>query len=449
MYVYWEEPIYVEVIDKDKIYLYVDRFQGKFEQYVINESALEIIEIIDGTRTLEQIYGFFCEKYSEEIDVVKRNVNTFLSALEKKYRIHTLYREDTVLQKVEVKKINIYPKVVSIELTDFCNLMCKHCYGSFGLENKSFAPLDKIKKLLYELNECRTIMVELTGGECLTHPDFKEILEYALSLSFKQIAILSNGIAFTSALLDVIKSNRNRISIQIDMHSLNEEYLEWFTGKAGIIDRIKNNIMLAIETGAPIRIVSIITKRNLEELELLAEWASQIGASSYAISPVIELGRAVEYDQDLLLTQNESEQLMERLAVLANKYPDMMKNPLVDSPNNHMINCGCISSHLTVKCNGDVKMCTMDCVDCTNSKFGNIYEQSVKGLYDCHQKLIFAIAYQQVPNANNNHCRQCKNFTFCTSCMLRTLIKAREDKENCYWYQHELSPFIKEAFFGE
>lgn len=448
-YIYWEEPIYVEVIDNKRIFLYVDRFQGKFEQYAINDSALEIIETVNGIRTLDQVYDFFCHKYEESLDVVKENVDTFIFELEKSYRIHLASQEEPESRRVEVKKVNIYPKVVSIELTDFCNLTCKHCYGAFCMENRSFIPLNKMKKLLLELDECRTIMLELTGGECLTHPNFKEILKYALSLNFKQIAILSNGVAFTPELFEIIKANRDRVSVQIDMHSLNEEYLDWFTGTPHIIERVENNIRLAVATGAPVRIVSVITKRNLKELESLASWVNKIGAASYAISPVIQLGRAVEYDQDLILEQQESEQMMERLGALASKYCDMMKNPLVEAPNNHLINCGCISSHLTVKSNGDVKMCTMDCGDCTNSKFGNVLEQGVKGVYDLHQKLIYAIAYQQVPNANNEHCRQCANFTFCVSCMLRTFIKASEDKENCYWYQHELSPFIKEAIFGE
>lgn len=353
------------------------------------------------------------------------------------------------MRRVEVKKVNIYPKVVSIELTDFCNLACKHCYGTFCAGNKGFIPLDKVKKLLAELDECRTIMVELTGGECLTHPNFQEILEYALSLGFKQIAILSNGVAFTPELFEVIKKNRNRISVQIDLHSLNEEYLDWFTGKPHIIERVKRNIGLAVATGAPVRIVSIITKHNLKELESLASWANEIGAASYAISPVVRLGRAVEFDQDLILDQQESDQMMEKLRILADKYHEMMKSPLVEAPNNHMVNCGCITSHLTVKSNGDMKMCTMDCGDCTHSKFGNVLEQGVKGVYDLHQKLICAIADQQVPNVDNEHCRQCKNFTFCISCMLRALMKANEDKEKCYWYQYELSPVIKEAFFEE
>lgn len=101
------------------------------------------------------------------------------------------------------------------------------------------------------------------------------------------------------------------------------------------------------------------------------------------------------------------------------------------------------------KSNGDVKLCTMDCCDCTHSKLGNVFNLGVKGVYDLHQKLVRAIAHQQVSNENNVHCRQCENFTFCVSCMLRTLIKAGENKEKCYWYQNELSPLIKEAFFGE
>lgn len=82
-YIYWKEPIYIEATDKERIFLYVDRYQGKIEQYAINDSALEIIETVNGMRTLEQVYDFFCHRYEESMDVVKRNVDTFLYELEK------------------------------------------------------------------------------------------------------------------------------------------------------------------------------------------------------------------------------------------------------------------------------------------------------------------------------------------------------------------------------
>lgn len=447
-YYYWKESTNIEVIPSGGIFLYVDRFDGRFKHYAIDEIALEIIRSFDGTKTMEEIYHYFCDKYNETIENVKNIVNTFVFELNDNYQLHLGYHEEPVKHEVEVKHVNYYPKVVSLELTDFCNLECKHCYGAFGNDSHCFMPLEKAKKLLKELDEVRTVIIELTGGECLTHPNFKEILLYAISLNFKMITILSNGVAFTPELFEIIKENKKRVSVQIDMHSLDEDYLYWFTGRKNILNTIEKNVKSVIATGAPVRVVSVITKLNLKELDDIAKWAYENNVQSYSISPVIELGRACKYDKDLLLDEKEYQGLMLNIQEIADRYPEMMQRPFVEQPDPNNANCGCVSSHLTVHCDGEIKLCTMDCEGCTKDLFGNVTEQGLKKVFDDKQELIAAIATQQVPKKDDIHCMECENYTFCVNCMLRTMIKAMSKKDECHWYQHCLSPMFKEAFFG-
>ena len=157
----------------------------------------------------------------------------------------------------------------------------------------------------------------------------------------------------------------------------------------------------------------------------------------------------MDFEELLLLDEQEQEDMVNRLKALSKKYPEMMKRPLVESFGDEMINCGCISSHLTINSKGDVKMCTMDCGECTKSVFGNALEEGVINIYDKHQELIRAISNLYVPNAKSNECKKCENYAFCVSCMMRTLLKARDNKEKCHWYKTINDKIIKEAFFGE
>lgn len=64
----------------------------------------------------------------------------------------------------------------SIELTNGCNLQCKHCYGSFPQSPRfQFVPFDWIKQSLNELNALHVRRIALTGGESTIHPHFLEI----------------------------------------------------------------------------------------------------------------------------------------------------------------------------------------------------------------------------------------------------------------------------------
>ena len=104
------------------------------------------------------------------------------------------------------------PTVASIEITSACNLKCRHCYGEFG--NKSYhMSLDKIMKLLDDLEEAGVKMIELTGGDISVHPNIQAIVEYALSKKFVQVALLTNGILLTDEMLTLLIRNKQRVVI--------------------------------------------------------------------------------------------------------------------------------------------------------------------------------------------------------------------------------------------
>ena len=166
-------------------------------------------------------------------------------------------------------------------------------------------PVNKVKSLLRDLDNIGVFVIELTGGDCLVNPQFKEILKFALSLGFLRINILTNGIALTDEIKRIITENSKRVFLQIDLHSMNDEYLFWFTGVKNTLDIIKGNIMELAKNKVSMRIATIVTKRNLNELEKIADWVHALGIEMYAPSPAVKLGRANYSDPDILLNDEE------------------------------------------------------------------------------------------------------------------------------------------------
>src|SRR6185436_16690425 len=84
------------------------------------------------------------------------------------------------------------PTHISFEIADTCNFRCQHCYVSASPEKHGRKDGDRTIEMLEQLARNGVRVIELTGGECTTHPEFRQILDLA-SRRFQLVAIISNG----------------------------------------------------------------------------------------------------------------------------------------------------------------------------------------------------------------------------------------------------------------
>ena len=110
--------------------------------------------------------------------------------------------------------------VAVLEITDNCNLTCSMCYADSrpGLKHKS---LDEVKKAIDTLvaAEGQPDVLQLSGGEPTLHPQFEEILLYALSQPIHYVMINTNGIRLSkdSDLVAMISEHKQRVEIYLQM----------------------------------------------------------------------------------------------------------------------------------------------------------------------------------------------------------------------------------------
>lgn len=450
-YIYWDEDLEIrQLADGSKVLKVYREFNDNMPNktskqtiYRLNDTASEIVQLINGTRTYSDIISFLSEKYNEEYDSIKNKVTNFLNEISNAYslKINTTKSPFEKYTNV-VKKETIYPTVASIELTNKCNLRCKHCYGDFGNLTNAVMSLDNVKALLDDLKSTGVTIVELTGGELTVHPNIKEILLYAISLNFNQISILTNGVNLSDKLIDIIIENKSNLFVQIDLHSMNDEYLTWFTKVSNTLETVENNIIRLAKNNVRMRIATIITPKNLNEVEKIADWVHNLGIKHYGVSMVVPLGRAVGFDSDLILNQQETIHLEEILERINKKYENFLS--LVDYDRSRDTNCGCLTSHCVISSDGNIKICTMDNFQYFNGNIGNVFTKKLKDIFDENSDYINAFFNMESPKNNSPECMNCKNQNFCSSCVLRGLIKAKELKDKCLWYVNKIPKVVKD-----
>lgn len=160
----------VNIIDNTSDYKKITR------QYYINSIGYEILLLIDGQRTLDNIIHIEMAKYNSDYDDTKNKIETFFKSMSCNYNIELGMQDQSIYRPVrEIMLDNIYPLTASLELTHKCNLRCLHCYGNFGSGDEM--PKQQVLTLLDDLEKVGVKNLELTGGDISVYPYLNDILK--------------------------------------------------------------------------------------------------------------------------------------------------------------------------------------------------------------------------------------------------------------------------------
>jgi len=152
-------------------------------------------------------------------------------------------------------------RYLEVQITDRCNLRCRHCYIGDGLYQD--LSVEHIQKLLKEFEEIQGLRLLLSGGEPLLHPNFWEINDILRDQAFRSV-LLSNGTLITR---DV--SRRVRVhEVQISLDGMKEGH-ESIRGK-GNFEKTLTAIDNLQDAGVTVSVATMIHRRNLEEFDHLA-----------------------------------------------------------------------------------------------------------------------------------------------------------------------------------
>ena len=209
---------------------------------------------------------------------------------------------------ISVSKTPIQKRVISVpspvpslrylelQITDRCNLRCRHCYLGDGLHQD--LPFNRTKRILEEFEEIQGLRLLLSGGEPLLHPDFWAINEILRNYAFRSV-FLSNGTLITKEVARRLTVHE----VQLSLDGMKEGH-ETIRGKETF-----EKAMLAIdhlqEVGIRVSIATMIHRGNLQEFGELASFIQSKKIEEWNIDlPCIE-GRLKEH-QGLWVSPSEA-----------------------------------------------------------------------------------------------------------------------------------------------
>jgi len=179
-----------------------------------------------------------------------------------------------------------FPSQIMVDLTEVCNLKCTHCSHPEFKKSKFYHARNLHKslneKMVDEVRKEKTTKTQYirytSNGEPMLHPDFIQIILYAIKFSEVKVTVTSNGTIFNENIGQLFKDGLQLLDISLDANS--DQVYKLVRG--GNFNKVKGNVLKFIELRNQLNsktkiIVSFIEQEiNKHELENFKDYWTSI-----------------------------------------------------------------------------------------------------------------------------------------------------------------------------
>ena len=288
-----------------KVYLVLD--PEKPVWLTLNEDGLSILRRCDGEHSVQQIARKIGHEFSISHDEALRGISNFLAQLQN----NMLLQDDTSEKDQEIPERNKFHSL-AMEITRKCNLRCKHCFLAAGEKDRDELSLSKIKSIMDQVKAAGGISVSIGGGEPLLHPDWLEIVEYALSLGLL-VALGSNGTLIDKEFAAKIANLPIKLQVSLDgACQVTHDHIRGVGSFDGAMQGIDN--LLAVGKGSDLVIAYTPMKTNIDEVAAFIQLVQELGINIIQFPTLTRAGRAVDQWHNLQPTCRQQYELWQYLS---------------------------------------------------------------------------------------------------------------------------------------
>lgn len=208
------------------------------------------------------------------------------------------------------------------EVTQSCDLACKHCRASA----QPIAHPDQLsnaegKALIDQIAEMHIPIFVFTGGDPLKRPDVFELIRYAADKGV-QVALTPSATPLLTreAMFKMKEAGLVRLGISLDGSS--PEIHDKFRGLPGAWARTIQAVEWANEAGIPIQVHTTISRHNSNDLDNLCNLFEKLAIVMWNVFFLVPVGRGQLGD---LLSGEEFEQVFGKIHELSQRVSFQIK----------------------------------------------------------------------------------------------------------------------------
>ena len=299
---------------------------------------------------------------------------------------------------------------IQIDITNACNLRCKHCYHSHH-SNKGALRLDGWFEILKQYDEMVSAFkmqpeVIICGGEPTISPYLFPILKRAKELwGHPPITILTNGTKLNDVLLSALSEYNIRFQVSLD--GPDSERHDAVRGE-GNFSKALSGAKLAREYGFQVNVLGILSKKTSQWIPDFFEMVKQNGLNSMNFTRFIPQG----YGSELVRSGEDDSlygfELRDALRSIIGYSRDCGIPTATNGPLYHLIDPNLGQSGrfgfqgLIVDYKGNLKVSSR-----ADYILGSVLEEGLKNLFLKHPLM------KELRLGNINECGQCMYYKRC------------------------------------
>ncbi len=341
-----------------------------------------------------------------------------------------------------MNKINIMIKPASSK----CNLKCKYCFYNKISQKREVEDFGYLSEKTYKniidkafsIKGIKNINFSFQGGEPLLwgSENFSNFIDYVNEKKNKEIvnyAIQTNGLLIDYNYIDIFKKNNILIGISLDGAKEVHDFERIDLANKGTHSKVIKKIELLKSNKVAFNILSVVTAKNVNNIEKTYEYIKSLGVYHMQFIPYINLSEKRD-ERNLSKKQfhfylNRTYKLWKKdfnkkrvylryfdnlLRVLYNQNQELCQNRI-----------GC-SLQYVIEANGEVFPC--DFYTTQKDSLGNINEMDFKSLFYTPKAQSFIKDSYKI----SNKCRTCKFLSFCGGGCKVQSKKTKDTYENIY-----------------
>lgn len=287
--------------------------------------------------------------------------------------------------QVEKRYLSL-PLTAQLEITDFCNHRCVHCYNlDSEVQNRPSRKVsdETVLACAQKLIDNKIFSVIVTGGEPLIKKELTKKVITLLKENDTRVALNTNLTLADDDFIQFLKDQKVGVLTSCPSGENNS-----FAKLVGI-DNYKvfeSKVKKLVDAGVKCTVNMVVTKDNLHEIRLTAEKMKALGCKSFAATP---MGLNVEYPRlDLLLSVEEvrkvvadllwiEENLKMKVDILE-ALPKCVFQEEILKGKHHFLNRKCQAGRtvIAVSCNGDVRPCAHN-----PNPYGNLLKEDLRDIW--------------------------------------------------------------------
>ena len=322
-----------------------------------------------------------------------------------------------IMQRIRAKaaELNI-PLTAHLELTDRCNLFCRHCYVSDRDGNGELIT-DEWKHILDELAGAGTLQLALSGGEIFLREDLFDIVAYARKREFG-VNLFTNATLIDDAAARRLKQLCVE-RIETSILGADAETHDGITKVPGSFDRMIAGVKRLRDAGVAVQMKTTWTKESIGQARALKALVKDLDASFRSASLLIQQRDGEWGHLDLKANEDALRRMyldsFQEMKEAGFEPPSIEPEPVAPGRARLILPCSLGVSTCSVDARGHVHPCagayTMDLGSLVEKPFAEIWQ------HPALEKI------RKIRLSDLEECAACRLWDYCNRCAALALTE--------------------------